>query len=146
MTQPSDSSKNVAILIRVMVALLLAHAIFAGLVAGFASLALRLSARQLFLPCLLIVMCGAVLAPLLFWAWLGRARPGARAFRTWLAMFAYLQLFALAVLESGIWLGFLSRDEALSGFLPFLSFSMCLASALVYAGARRYYRTIDVEP
>lgn len=112
------------------------HAIGMAIFVGLAAVILSIPARRLWVPYTVLVYCGLVLAPLLYWARLSRERPKSCAIRFGLAMFLYLQVLMLALGFGTIRLGILSLAAAVNDYaLPMVTFSV-LASVLLYVVAR----------
>ncbi len=125
---------------KIAAAVLVGYAGAAAVIAGVAGFVLNLPPRRLFIPYALFLSGGPVFAPLLYWARLSRARPKTFAIRGAIAMFVCVEAVVLATVFSAIWLGILSRTEALTEYLPFL---VTAAGFVSYLGMRQRVAAIN---
>jgi hypothetical protein len=119
------------------VVIFIAHAIGMSIFVGLAGVILSIPARRLLVPYIVLVCCGLVLSPLLYWARLSRERPKSCATRFGIAIFLYLQVLMLALGFGTITLGILSRSAALNDYAPFMIPFSVLVSVLVYVVTRQ---------
>ena len=123
------------------VVIFVGHAIGTGIFIGFAGFALALPPRRLLVPYMMLLYCGLVLSPLLYWARLAREQPKTCAIRLAIASFLYAQVLMLALGISAIRLGVLSQTEALNNYAPIMVPFTALASIAVYVIRRQMFKT-----
>jgi hypothetical protein len=126
-------------LVKATVRVLVGQGIGAAVAVGAAGLVLHIPARRLLVPFALLWWCGPVLSSLLIAAWPARTRPKAYAIRIAVGIGAYLVMLMLALVYSGIWLGVLSKTEALGTYLPSLVNVVVLVSIVLYFVLRRVF-------
>jgi hypothetical protein len=80
----------------------------------------------------MLLECGLVLSPLLYWARCAREQPRSCAIRFGIAFFLYLQVLMLALGFSAIRLGILSRTAALNDYAPLMVPFSALTSLVLY--------------
>lgn len=93
---------------------------------------LSLPARSLWVPYVVLLMSGVVLAPYLYWARLVRDRPKACAFRFTIGVFSYLNVLTAGLLFGAVWVGVLSPTTALYDIFAFMPPLYALLSLLIY--------------
>lgn len=117
-----------------MATLFVGHALGMAIAVGLTGLVLNIAPSRLLAPYALLVYCGLVLAPLLYWARLARQQPKSCARRFAIAMFLYLQVLLLAVGWSLIKLGILGPYTTLNDYAPFMlpiSAIICIGTYIV---------------
>jgi hypothetical protein len=114
-----------------------------GILVALAGLALSLRTRSLLLPYLLLLWCGFVGAPLIYWARQSYDRPKSGAMRFALAIFLFLNVYMGVLLFSAVKLAMLSTSSALSDYAPYILPTSALGSVAVYVMARRRLEAIN---
>jgi len=109
--------------------------VFVGLVALIGGIPIR----SLFTPYVMLLYCGMVLSPLLYWVRISRDRPKTCAVRFAIAIFLYFQVFTGAVGYGAIRLRFISPTTAGHDYVPVLVFSI-VGSVLLYVIAGNMLR------
>jgi hypothetical protein len=113
------------------------YAICTVVVLGIAAVVLKMSLQRMWLPYLLVLGCGLVVSPLLYWVAKSRARPRVCALRFAFVIFVFLQLFAAILGLSGIWLGVVERGAVLDYYFPSLTIGAIISSVVVYIVTRK---------
>ena len=118
-----------------MTTLFVGHALGMAIAAALVGLILNIAPRRLLAPYALLVYCGFVFAPLLYWARVARSQPRLYATRFAVAMFLYLQVLMLAIGWSAIKLN-LAQTSILDEYIFTIPFS-AIACIGLYVGVRR---------
>ena len=113
------------------------NAIGSAILLGVAGVIFGLPLRGLFVPYTMLLYCGLVLSPFLYWARLAREQPKLCAIRLAIAMFLYMQVLMLALAISTIRLGILSRTAVLNVYTPVMVPFSALTSVVLYAVTRQ---------
>ena len=111
----------------------------AVLLVAFGPALLGATRSRLIVPATLLIGCGMVPAPLLYWARLARGSPRNFVPRASLALFVYMELLVSALIGSEVWLGLESKKDALSSDLPFLTINIALLAGILYLVLRGVY-------
>ena len=107
---------------------------------GVAGVIFDIPLRRLLIPYTLLLCCGLVLSPFLYWARLAREQPKSCAIRFAIAMFLYMQVLMLALAISTIRLGILSKTAALNEYAPVMVPFTALASVAGYVITRQMFQ------
>ena len=121
------------------VVIFVANAVGTAIFTGLAGLALNLPARTLWVPYTMLLFCGLVLSPLLYWARLAREQPKSCAIRLAITFFLYSQVVMLALGVGAIRLGILSSTEEVDYYAPCMIPFTALTSVLTYVLMRRRF-------
>lgn len=113
------------------------NAIGTAIFLGVAGVILDLPPRRLLIPYTMLLYCGLVLSPFLYWARLAREQPKSCAIRLAIAMFLYMQVLMLALGISTIRLGILSPTAVLNDYAPVMVPFTALASIAGYVITRQ---------
>jgi hypothetical protein len=97
-----------------------------------ASVILELPPRKLLIPYTMLLCCGLVLSPFLYWARLAREQPKSCAIRFSIAIFLYMQVLGLALAIGTVRLGILSQMAVLNDYAPLMVPFTALASIVGY--------------
>ena len=96
----------------------------------------------LYLP---LMWCGFVASVGIYWARLSYDRPKSGAIRLALAILVFLNLYLGVLLFSTVKLGFLSSDDAINNYAPYILPVSILASVAVYMAAKESLRVSQSE-
>ena len=117
------------------------YSVCAAVVLAIVGIALKVSIQRMLLPYLLVVSCGVVIGPLLFWVRQATDRPKTCAIRFAFVVFVFLQLFALVLAISGVKLGVVEQAAVFEYYLPCLTPGAIISSAVVYIMTRKRLST-----
>ncbi len=135
-TQPRDSvnfGKWTAVIF-------IGNAIGTAVFLGVAGVVLDLPPRRLLIPYTMLLCCGPVLSPCLYWARLAREKPKSFAIRSAIAMFLYFQVIMVALGISAIKLGILSQTAVLNDYAPVMVPFTALTSIVTYVVIRQMFK------
>ena len=116
---------------------LVGQALGSALVAECIAVILGIPVRRLLVPYLVLVTCGCVLSPPLYWARTARRRPRVYAIRVAIAIFLDVQVFMLALGFGATRLGLVSWVEFLWEYAPFIPPFSAVVAALDYVAVRQ---------
>ena len=108
---------------------------------GVAGVIFDLPLNRLLIPWAMLLSCGLVLSPFLYWARLAREQPESCAIRFAIAMFLYMQVLMLALAISTIRLGILSQTAVLTEYAPVMVPFTALVSIAGYVITRQMLQT-----